>query len=319
MTKKEQNNSHGAEITIVAHDGHFHADDAFAVATLMLALGKNDDSQADAVNFNVIRTRDTEIIKSADYVVDVGGVYDPEQNCFDHHQTGGAGERTNTIPYASFGLVWKKFGEDLAGSKEAAEFIDQKLIQSVDATDNGVPIVKELFTDVRPYGISSVIAAMNPNWNEEGSEEGSEEDRADELFMKAVTLAKEILVREIQGAQSGLEARKHVLEAYEKSEDKRVIVFEQKYPFDKVFSELPEPLFVIYPKQGRWYVKTVRDNVNYFQNRKDLPTSWAGKRDAELSAVTGVPGSIFCHNKLFLACAETKEGAIKMAEIAVES
>src|SRR3989344_2675707 len=86
---------------IVVHDGGFHADDVFSVAALLLYLS------GDA---KVVRTRDPRIIESGDFVVDVGGVYDAERNRLDHHQTGGAGARTNGIPYAAFGLVWKKFG-----------------------------------------------------------------------------------------------------------------------------------------------------------------------------------------------------------------
>ena len=48
--------------TIVTHDGSFHADDVFAVATLLKLF-------PDA---NVIRTRDTSVIERADVVVDVG-------------------------------------------------------------------------------------------------------------------------------------------------------------------------------------------------------------------------------------------------------
>jgi len=54
-------------------------------------------------------------------------------------------------------------------------------------------------------------------------------------------------------------------------------------------------------------------------NRKNFPKLWAGLRDEELQNVTGVPDAIFCHRGLFLAIAKSKEGAIKLAQIAVES
>src|SRR5436190_1581201 len=99
--------------TIVTHDTSYHADDVFAVATLLLAF---PDAQ-------VIRSREQSVIDSADIVVDTGSVYDPPKMRFDHHQAGGAGQRQNNIPYASFGLVWKEFGERISGSREAAEII----------------------------------------------------------------------------------------------------------------------------------------------------------------------------------------------------
>jgi uncharacterized UPF0160 family protein len=131
------------EVTIVAHNGQFHADDVFAVATLSILIG-------DSKKIKIIRTRDEAVIQKADYVVDVGGVYDPEKNRFDHHQKGGAGKRDNGIPYASFGLVWKKFGAQVAGSKRLAEIIDERLAAPIDAIDNGVSISKEIFEGIGP-------------------------------------------------------------------------------------------------------------------------------------------------------------------------
>lgn len=60
--------------TILTHSGSFQADDIFAVAILLLALGES----------KVVRTRDKDQIATADYVVDVGMIYDPAKNRFDH-------------------------------------------------------------------------------------------------------------------------------------------------------------------------------------------------------------------------------------------
>jgi uncharacterized UPF0160 family protein len=49
----------------------------------------------------------------------------------------------------------------------------------------------------------------------------------------------------------------------------------------------------------------------------DLPASWAGLRDAELAAVTGVADSVFCHLNLFIAGARSFDGAVRMAERAL--
>src|SRR3990167_8310800 len=83
---------------VVTHSGNFHTDEVFACAVLSLL---NDG------NIEVIRSRDSEVWATGDYVVDVGGEYNSERGRFDHHQEGGAGVRPNGIPYSSFGLVWK--------------------------------------------------------------------------------------------------------------------------------------------------------------------------------------------------------------------
>ena len=62
---------------LVTHNANFHADDIFATATLDLVF-KSD--------IEVIRSRDPNIIESGDIVYDVGQIYDPERNRFDHHQ-----------------------------------------------------------------------------------------------------------------------------------------------------------------------------------------------------------------------------------------
>ncbi len=313
------------KITIVTHDGTFHPDDVFAVATLSVVLGSSLSVAPEGMTeIGVIRTRSQSVIETGDYVVDVGGIYDPEKNRFDHHQIGGAGERQNKIPYASFGLVWQKYGEKISGpdegvreyAKKIAEMIDKKLVQPVDAADNGVSVVREIFEDIRPYDIRSVISAMNPSWKE-NADEGA--DNVDAIFLRAVDLAKSILIREIKLAQDEVEAEKLVIDAYNKSDDKRIVVLEKEYPWLNTLSKFSEPLFVIYPKKEVWRIRAVWNGVVAFRNRKDLPVSWAGKKGTELSSVTGVPGGIFCHNNLFLAVAETKEAAIAMARIAVET
>ena len=70
---------------LVTHNGSFHSDDIFAAATLIIYLEKRGEK------YEIIRTRDQEIIKTGDYVFDVGGVYDEATNRFDHHQKGGGG------------------------------------------------------------------------------------------------------------------------------------------------------------------------------------------------------------------------------------
>ncbi len=110
------------KVTIVTHSSKFHPDDVFGVATLLLVMEKEN------TKVTVVRSRDADIVAHADYAVDVGGEYDSVRGRFDHHQIGGAGKRDNGIPYASFGLVWKTYGEILCGSKEIADKVDEKLV-----------------------------------------------------------------------------------------------------------------------------------------------------------------------------------------------
>jgi uncharacterized UPF0160 family protein len=294
------------KISIVVHSGGFHADDIFAVATLMLALGEDSE-------FSVTRTRDENIINRGDCVVDVGGVYNETANRFDHHQIGGAGVRENGIPYASFGLVWKKFGEELCGNVEIANKIDQKLIQPIDAIDNGVNIIEPIFEGIYPYNVYDFFDVLIPTWKEEGAD-------IDKIFLEAVSYAKIILKREIKKRKDGEEARHIVIEEYNKSKDKRLIVFDRFYPSGETLMEFTEPLFKIYPRQeGTWALEGIKTDHHSFNRRKFLPEIWAGKKDEELENITGISGAVFCHVGRFIAVAKTKEAILKLAAVALNN
>ena len=290
---------------IATHDGKFHADDVCAVAALALLIDGP---------IEVIRTRDENRINDADFVVDVGGIFDVDKQRFDHHQEGGAGVRRNGVPYAAFGLVWKTYGERLCGSEEVAKIIDKDMVASLDASDNGVGVFSTDFEDVNMYGLDSVVNAFVSTWKEEDRD-------MDIAFAELVKFVKALLAREIMRVRAKMEAKDFVEKSYEDAEDKRIIILDGQYPARDFLSKYPEPLYFIRPRiiDNKWSLETVRDNSRSFVNRKDLPKTWSAKRDAELAEITGVSDAIFCHKNLFLAVADSKDGAIKLAKIALEA
>jgi len=298
------------KITIVTHSSSFHTDDVFAVATLLLVLG-------DGVDVSVVRSRDMDIIKKGDYVVDVGGIYDPKINRFDHHQEGGAGVRPNSVPYAAFGLVWKTFGEKLVGSFAGADRIDKLIVQPIDAGDNGIQFLETKITDLHPLDIGLLTSIFIASYLSFMTIQVS---LVDYFQRSAVSYAKVIMSRAITSVRDELEAEQYVLDSYNKAEDKRLIETKDGYPWSEVLSKFPEPLFVIYEnKDKNWSIKNIRSDLFSFEPRKKLPESWAGKRNEELEKITGVTGSIFCHSARFLVVAKTKEAILKLAKIALES
>lgn len=288
--------------TVVVHNGQFHADDLFAAATLSLVLQNR---------VRIVRTRDEKTIESADYVADVGGVYDPALQRFDHHQKGGAGTHENGIPYAAFGLVWKTYGEQLCGSKEIAERIEKRLVCAIDADDNAYPIVQSLGV-VSNYTLQGFLYLQRPTWKESS-------EMYDTSFYKLIPVAQDILLREISMTRDYIEGRDAVRAAYIAAVDKRIIELDRSYPFQEVLAEYPEPLYVLVQRatDGLWKIEGVRKNPAEFPNRKDMPASWAGLRDEALEAATGVKGSVFCHNGRWLAVAKTREAALALANLAI--
>lgn len=293
------------KIVVATHSGAFHPDDVFAVALLSI-LYKG--------NIKIIRTRDAEVISKADFVVDVGLEYNPEKNRFDHHQEGGAGKRENGIPYSTFGILWKEYGEKICGSKRIADILDKKIVEVIDADDAGVDLYKPLIDGLYPITITDIIYSLGITWKEPTSE-------IDGFFLKAVDFAGKILSREIKTSQDKIEAEGLVEEVYKNSKDKRIIIFSEKYLPKGFLTDYPEPIFTVYKEKdgSRWRVTAIRVSAKSFESRKRFPESWAGKSGKELVEITGVDDAVFCHNTRVFAGAETKEGAIKLAKLAVEA
>lgn len=293
--------------TAITHSGSFHADDVVAISILKLI----------DPNIKVIRTRDKKVIESKkadDIVLDVGYAFDPEKFLFDHHQPSYTERRSNGLGYASAGLIWKYFGKQLCDDDEKVwDRVDQKLIQSIDADDLGVLIYQDKDEYNGPYTLPKLIDAFKPVWSESLSH--------DDQFFKAVEIVKEVLKREIIRAKSFVLAQEEVKKAYEQAADKRIIVLDKSYPFQEVLQEFSEPLFIVANDgvQTTWCIKTIGIKGEGFASRKLLPEAWAGKNGKEFENASGVMGANFCHKDRFIAVANSKEGAVKLAEIAANA
>jgi uncharacterized UPF0160 family protein len=291
-------------VLIATHNGSFHADEVFAVATLGL-LGEP---------IEVMRTRDRDALTRADLRVDVGFRDDASAGDFDHHQREFAAARVNGVRYASFGLVWREFGVRVcAGDQAVAGAVEETLVQSVDANDTGQQLTQSLIDGVRPMSVSAVIAGFNARWDETLTDEQERE-----RFDAAVALAQGVLVREVASAASGRRSQRIVREAIAAAPDPRVVELPVNAPWKQVLvPEAPEARFVIYPKRQGFGLEAVPSELGSFENRLDLPAAWGGLEGDELIAVTGVEDALFCHAKRFLAVARSRAGVERLTELAL--
>jgi uncharacterized UPF0160 family protein len=291
---------------VATHDGSFHADEVFAVSALMLLTGSD--------GLEVVRSRDPNVLATADVRVDVGFRDDPATGDFDHHQRGFARARDNRVGYASFGLVWEHYGARICGGDaEVARTVDATLVQTVDANDTGQRLTEPIVEGVHPMSVSSVIAGLQPRWDET-LDPAQERDR----FDQAVALAGGILRREIEAGAAAIRAVKVVRAAIASASDPRVVELPVDAPWKRTLvPEAPEALFVIYPKRQGFGLEAVPRELGSFDNRRDLPESWAGLEGDALVAVTGVADALFCHAKRFLAVARTREAIGRLAELAL--
>ncbi len=297
---------------LVTHNGSFHADDLFAAATLSLYLDKK------GFDYEIVRTRDMEVIKNADYVFDVGGIYDPNTNRFDHHQKGRAGQRENGIYYSSFGLVWKNFGLELCDQdNKIFELINKKIVLPIDAVDNGQDIYKPIYSGIYPYTAEVLFLSYSPTWTED-------QNLIDQAFKDQVIKIKEVLKREIKVAKDDVLGTNILEQAYQNAENKKIIILEQSLPrylYQQVLSSYKEPVYLVY-KSGHgdsWKVEAVGKGNGSLESRKPFPKSWSGlmNKDPNAKKITGLSGIIFTHDSGFLANLDTKENAIKFAEKAL--
>jgi uncharacterized UPF0160 family protein len=289
-------------LRVATHSGSFHADEVFAVAALELAVG----------DIEVIRTRDADAQAAADLRVDVGFEHDPAAGTFDHHQRGGAGERSNGVRYASFGLIWQAYGERAAGDDPfVARLVDESLVQGVDAQDTGQTIMLPAIENVQQMHLGGLIGGFNPNWDEPG-------DDVDKRFADAVAFARGIIEREVRYAQSIAAADRIVAEAVAAAEDPRIVVLDQGLPWARaIHAHAPNALFVVLPKSSGWGVQAIPAVRGQFDNRLDLPEAWAGLQEAEFAAACDVEDVVFCHAARFLAVARSQAGALKLAHKAI--
>ncbi len=325
--------SHGSMVpahkTIATHSGSFHADDVFGVGVLMGVYPSH----------TLVRSRQDELIDAADFAVDVGGIWDIERGRFDHHQRGfdGArparrvdGEDAHGVGYASAGLVWSVHGaayvQALAGSvgvpldpnavTETVRSIDASLVQYLDIVDTGQGSVAPGI-----FGLSALIAQLNTNWMEEhGLTSLAKAQLQESRFLEAIAITRKFLDRAIIKKISQFRSQDIVRRAQRLLDGRVLYLQEGGMPWAHVVvAEMPEVMFVIYPdSEGEQYqVKTVPVEIGSFLARLDLPKAWAGLRNQELAAVTGVQDSVFCHSNLFIGGARSMEGALRLAELAL--
>ncbi len=98
---------------IGTHDGTFHCDEALACGLLKHTAAFHAAS--------ICRTRATDALNQCQVVVDVGGVYDPALQRYDHHQkefhgTMETAKRKYHTRLSSAGLIYKHFGLELLRS-----------------------------------------------------------------------------------------------------------------------------------------------------------------------------------------------------------
>lgn len=232
------------------HNGSFHCDEALGCFMIRLT-NKFSDAQ-------IVRTRDSQILEELDAVLDVGGVYDPSRDRYDHHQKGfeevfGHGF---TAKLSSAGLVYKHYGKELLAKElqldEGHPDVDRlflalykNFIEAVDAIDNGA---NQYDVDLPPRfvnntNLSSRVGRLNLDWTDPDQSSRHE----NEAFQHAMMIAGKEFTESIQfHAKSWLPARSVVMQCLLAREEVdptgEIIVLTRSCPWKLHIFELEEEM-----------------------------------------------------------------------------
>lgn len=255
---------------------------------------------------------------------------------YDHHQRGffQTLDENHKMKLSTAGLIYKHFGREIISNvlelRPDSPHIDvifywiyTNFIEAIDGIDNGIAQ-----TDAQPRyrinsDLSSRIKFLNPAWNDTTSD-------IEAQFKKATEVAGTEFVDKIKYCgKHWLPAREIVQNAMKERQTHRpegdVLVLHQACPWTSHLFEIEEELgikghvkYVLYTdQQKQWRIQSVPLDEGGFDNRAPLPEPWRGKREADLSALTGIPDCVFVHHNGFIGGTKTFEGVLKMAKLAL--
>jgi uncharacterized UPF0160 family protein len=294
-------------IKLGTHNKRFHLDEVLSTIMLKRIYPNNI----------VIRTRDITILNTCDIVYDVGYVFDPSKNRFDHHQStfNETFSPQHNYKLSSAGLIFKYFSEELLATygykkNKNYDFIRNKIyeeyILGVDAHDNGY----ETNTNYRLRDLASVVHQFNRYENE------------DLEFNEAV----EYIKIDFNNYMESL--LKAWLKEYEFAED-AVLRCDSDIIVSTVYIS-PMSVKIHADKQGKVINFLIRQEdtgfriygipveANSFKCKIYLKKEWRGLSGDQLREVCSIKTSNFVHASGFTGGAVFLEDAIEMCRKSIE-
>lgn len=301
-------------IRIATHDGAFHSDEVLAVAILTKLFPRHQ----------VLRSRKQEILDSADFVVDVGGVYDHTTHRYDHHMKDPPGDGQGHI-YSSAGLIWFHFARSYLQKigiprdytyrdrpidlqQEVEKIINARWVYPIDRCDNGVT------TGITP--ISEIVSAISPIDPEKSKE------TFDKKFLEAVSIVSHLLERACFHAADYAISKLHFARGEkEKLNDGKILLVDTEVKQFGNFSGT-DVHFVIYPgidysEDRTYYIIRPIYRTESKQYKTSFPEDLFGMGRQEISD-KGYPGVFFIHHTGYIAKVDDKETAIRFCQALLE-
>ena len=285
------------EIIIGTHNGIFHADDALAVALLVM--------ESQCQNYQVVRSRVPADFVDCDFVVDVS------EGLLDHH--GSRAEAGVAACTRVLQLILQS--EQQYNNRTWVDFLREvisPMVEKVAAQDTGSSVVDHPFPWVHP------LAAADGIRQRRGEKVDSFRDVVERILqeLKARWIAFDIAAEARQAAEEHLTDHPY----------DPVVVFPDSCREAEVkkllwCSQHPAVFYVSKEADNDYRVlcaAPVDQEFSFFGSKMLLPERFRSLRGEELSAACGIPGGIFCHAAGFIAGFDTEAGATDFAKLCLE-
>ncbi len=298
---------------LVTHSGGFHADELMSSVILRRLYPQAE----------LVRTRDRAMLVPADdkIIYDVGGKYDAEQQIFDHHQRPGPLREDGQL-FSSFGLIWAHYGQAYlaalgvpANEIEAIHVkFDAKFVLPIDLLDNGA-MEPSVAGPLSVLTLPTLLGSLKPVFDD------TSPTADNDAFFAAIPIVQSFIEAFIQNLAAKARALGLVEDAIAKAGTSAILELPMGMPYRSALDKAGADhiLFVINPRGGDWTLNGIKLSGDTFDQRADLPESWAGLTDTDLEEASGVKGAKFCHNARFIAVANSREAILAMAERAVQA
>lgn len=298
---------------LITHSGGFHADELLSSVILTHLF-------PDA---KLHRTRDRDWLTPDTHkiIYDVGGDFNAEAQIFDHHQRPNP-LREDGQPYSSFGLIWAHYGRDYLtamlvplGNIDAvhAKF-DEKFVLPIDLLDNGA-MEPSVAGPLSVLTLPSLLGSLKPVFDD------ASPTADDDAFMNALPIARSFIEAFINNLAAKARALGIVEDAIAAAGSSPILELPMGMPYRSALDAAGADhiMFMVNPRGNDWTLNGIKISHETFDQRADLPVTWAGLTDTALEDATGVKGAKFCHNARFIAMANSREAIMQMADIAVKN
>jgi uncharacterized UPF0160 family protein len=189
---------------------------------------------------------------------------------------------------------------------------DAKFVLPIDLLDNGA-MEPSVAGPLSIMTLPSLLGSLKPVFDD------ASPTADDDAFFAALPIAQSFVEAQIRNFAAKARSHSIVMDAIASAGASPILELPMGMPYGAALDEAGADhiLFVVTPRGDDWTIGGIKLSRDTFDQRADLPAAWAGLTDAAWEAAGGGKGAEFCHNKLFIAVADSREAILEMAAIAV--